>query len=98
MRAATSRRILATRCSSVERTYVSGRPDSKISRMTLAARLSEGGSGVSAGPGRLLSLRTGGHGSPGHGDEGILPSGYSCFHYRRPISGAAWLAANRSER
>src|SRR6201996_4821935 len=36
----TSLNTLATRCSSEERMYVSGRPDSKISRTVLAARLS----------------------------------------------------------
>ena len=36
----TSFNTLATRCSSEERMYVSGRPDSKISRTVLAARLS----------------------------------------------------------
>src|SRR4051812_44123668 len=37
---ATSRRIRATRCSSEERIYMSGRPDSKIPRTVSAARLS----------------------------------------------------------
>ena len=36
----TSSSTRATRCSSGERIYVSGRPDSKISRTDLAARLS----------------------------------------------------------
>ena len=36
----TSGSTLPTRCSSAERMYVSGRPDSKISRIILAARLS----------------------------------------------------------
>src|SRR5580700_9320133 len=38
----TSRSTLPTRCSSADRMYVSGRPDSKISRIVLAARLSTG--------------------------------------------------------
>ena len=51
----TSSSSAPTRCSSEDRIYVSGRPDSKISRMVFAARLSVD-TGLVAISGTLLSV------------------------------------------